>query len=108
MDELPQPNFSGDPILNLRQFRNGMYRQKKWLGRIDYNLSSKSALSFIYNSSDYDNVLVADTIYGDKNALEVLSFVDRRTKKEKRKKVAVWMGVCGLLALCLAAYFLRR
>lgn len=70
MDELPQPNFSGDPILNLRQFRNGMYRQKKWLGRIDYNLSSKSALSFIYNSSDYDNVLVADTIYGDKNALE--------------------------------------
>ena len=52
--------------------------------------------------------LEAKARHGDKNALEVLSFVDRRTKKEKRKKVAVWMGVCGLLALCLAAYFLRR
>jgi hypothetical protein len=50
--------------------------------------------------------LEAKALQEDKNALEVLSSVDRRNKKGKRKKAAVWMGVCGLLALCLAAYFL--
>jgi hypothetical protein len=50
--------------------------------------------------------LEAKALQGDKSAREVLSFVDRRNEKGKRKKTAVWMGVCGLLALGLAAYFL--
>jgi hypothetical protein len=70
MTLVPQPNYSGDPILNLRFFRNGTYRQNKWLARIDHNLTSKSTLSFSYDFSDYDNSSVGDTIYSDKNDLQ--------------------------------------
>lgn len=70
MELLPDPNYAGDPILNLRLFRSGTYRQNKWLARITHNLSSTSTLGFSYNFSDYDNTFVGDTIYSDKNDLQ--------------------------------------
>jgi hypothetical protein len=63
-------------------------------------------LSLVRSECTQRAELETKALQGDKNALEVLSSVDRRNKKGKRKKAAVWMEVCGLLALCLAAYFL--
>jgi hypothetical protein len=70
MDLLPRPNYAGDPILNLHLFRSGTYRQNKWLARVDHNFSSKSNVSFSYDFSDYDNSLLGNTIYGDKDDLQ--------------------------------------
>ena len=63
-------------------------------------------LSLVRSECTQRAELETKALQGDKNALEVLSSVDRRNKNGKRKKAAVWMEVCGLLALCLAAYFL--
>lgn len=70
MDLIPQPNYFGDPILNLRQFRSGTFRQNKWMARADHNLTDKALLTFSYEFSKYDNTSVGDTIYSDKTDMQ--------------------------------------
>jgi hypothetical protein len=70
MDLLPRPNYSGDPILNLRFFRSGTYNQNKWLLKLDHQFSNSSSVSFSYNFSKYDNTIVDFTPYGDKTDLQ--------------------------------------
>jgi hypothetical protein len=70
MDLWPQPNYFGDPFLNLRLFRSGTSTQNKWLAKIDHHLSSKSTLEFSYNFGDYDNAIPDNTVFGDKDFLQ--------------------------------------
>jgi hypothetical protein len=63
----PEPNFSGDPFLNRHDFRGGLYKQRKYLTRIDHHFSAKDAIMGTWDINNYDNTSsVSNTIYGDK------------------------------------------
>ncbi len=66
----PQPNYSGDPILNLRMFRKGSSDQNKVLGRVDYYVSNKDLLSGTFNFGNYNTLTPSNTIYGDTKNLD--------------------------------------
>ena len=70
MDLWPEPNYSGDPFLNLRMFRGASFNQNKFLVRGDHHFTPKDTLSGTFNFGDYDNGGVWHTIYGDTNAPE--------------------------------------
>lgn len=69
MDLWPEPNYSGDPFLNLRIFRSGTFNQNKWLARVDHHFSERDTLSATFNYGNYDNISPSHTPYGDINGL---------------------------------------
>ena len=69
MELWEQPNYTGDPFLNLRLFRAGTSDQNKWLTRIDHVFNSKTTLSGTFNYANYNDTTVSTTVYGDGNNL---------------------------------------
>lgn len=66
MDLWPEPNFSGDPFLNLHLFRGGTFDQNKWLTKVNHRFSTADSISGVFDFNDYDNTNPGHTIYGDK------------------------------------------
>src|SRR5213593_146106 len=66
----PKPNYSGDPFLNLREFRGGVYTQKKFLTRVDHRFSAKDTITGTWDYNNYDNVGAGFNIYADKTQVD--------------------------------------
>jgi hypothetical protein len=62
----PKPNYSGDPFLNFREFRGGLYTQRKFTTRIDHHFSAKDSLTGTWDRNNYDNGDAGFNIYADK------------------------------------------
>lgn len=67
MDVWPEPNFSGDPFLNLHLFRGGTFDQNKLLTKVNHRFSAADSISGVFDFNDYDNVRAYHTVYGDKS-----------------------------------------
>ncbi|MBS1850528.1 MAG: TonB-dependent receptor [Acidobacteria bacterium] len=66
MDLWPEPNYSGDPFLNLHLFRGSKFTQKKYLGRVDHKFSDNDSVTGTFGFDDYDNGSAGFNVYGDK------------------------------------------
>jgi hypothetical protein len=70
MNLWPEPNYSGDPFLNLHLFRGSLYTQKKFLGRVDHHFSANDSITGTFDFDNYDNGTPGDDIYGDKDQVD--------------------------------------
>lgn len=57
MSLMPEPNFSdpSNPLANLHIFRGSVYTQRKYIARVDYNLSQNNQISGTFDRDFYNS-----------------------------------------------------